>query len=92
MCILYRVVAFVSDIFLDRFIAVAVGIKGWVHKFPCISVKGDCFCYPAFVLDVDIDPGMLDVAGIANLKFAGNILTSKHCRSQCCIIKADAGA
>ena len=46
---------------------------------------------PAFGTDVYIDPGVLDISGITNLKFAWNIAASEHGRGERGIIKTDAG-
>ena len=86
---LQRIICAVTDIGIDKLFIFTVGGKGWIHAVPFLPVIGNRLFHPSFSTYVNIDPGMLDVTCISDLKLTGNIPASQHCRHQGSIIKTD---
>ena len=70
---LQRIICAVTDIGIDKLFIFTVGGKGWIHAVPFLPVIGNRLFHPSFSTYVNIDPGMLDVTCISDLKLTGNI-------------------
>ena len=61
--IFYNIMTAVTDIFLNSGTVVGCG-KSWIHDLPGIPVKLDDIIYPAFVINICADPGMVGISGV----------------------------
>lgn len=71
--IFYNIMTAVADIFLNSGTVVGCG-KGWIHNLPGIPVELDDIIYPAFVINICADSGMVGISGVTDFQFGRNIL------------------